>query len=179
MDVKNKNIEDKTAWDISREDNREIRDMLRRAGAKPGSSLSTSNRYPNPKYQRRALPLVDDFLYRKLRREIRNFTVSKSNTTLACVHKEGTAIALEDRLFQLFLICNITLFSISNSLILLLTLKFYIKALFFALTVSLYLSYFYSVWTITDDRNMTIQSMIDAGLYFVAIQLVSPCNTAF
>ena len=85
MDVNNKNLEDKTAWNILREDNREIRDMLRRAVAKPGSSLSTSNRYPNPKYQRRALPLVDDFLYRKLRREIRNFTVEWRNMLLVVV----------------------------------------------------------------------------------------------
>ena len=63
----------------------EIRDMLRRAVAKPGSSLSTSNRYPNPKYQRRALPLVNDFLYRTLRREIRNFTVEWRNMLLVVV----------------------------------------------------------------------------------------------
>ena len=77
MDVKNKNLEDKTAWDISREDNREIRDMLRRAVAKPGSSLSTSNRYPNPKYQ---WPLTVSrveaiFSNKNIKLQIRKFTV--------------------------------------------------------------------------------------------------------
>nr|POE80571.1 ankyrin repeat-containing protein bda1 [Quercus suber] len=43
LNVNNKNLEDKTAWDMLQEDNREIMVMLSRTGAKPGSSLSTSN----------------------------------------------------------------------------------------------------------------------------------------
>ncbi|XP_075646264.1 uncharacterized protein LOC142617346 isoform X2 [Castanea sativa] len=83
VDVNQKNLEDKTAWDISREDNREIRDMLRRAGAKPGSSLSTSNRYPNPEYQRLlTVSYVDAFLLKNLRREMRKFTVEWRNILL-------------------------------------------------------------------------------------------------
>ena len=46
LDVNSKNLEDKTAWDMLQEGNREIRVMLLCAGAKPGSSLSTFNRYP-------------------------------------------------------------------------------------------------------------------------------------
>ena len=41
LDVNSKNLEDKTAWDMLQEDNKEIRVMLRRVGAKPCSSLST------------------------------------------------------------------------------------------------------------------------------------------
>ncbi|KAK4591671.1 hypothetical protein RGQ29_016202 [Quercus rubra] len=44
LDVNSKNLEDKTAWDMLQEGNREIRVMLLCAGAKPGSSLSTFNR---------------------------------------------------------------------------------------------------------------------------------------
>ena len=77
MDVNHKNLENKTAWDILREDSREIRDMLRRAGAKPGSSLSTSNGYPNPKYQ---WPLTVSrveaiFSNKNIKLQIRKFTV--------------------------------------------------------------------------------------------------------
>ncbi|KAM4082619.1 hypothetical protein ACJW30_11G189000 [Castanea mollissima] len=89
VDVNRKNLEGKTAWDRSQEGNREIRVMLRRAGAKPGSTLPTSNGYPNPKYQR---PLTvsdstierlgDAFLLRSLRREIRKFTVEWRNILL-------------------------------------------------------------------------------------------------
>ncbi|XP_075646268.1 uncharacterized protein LOC142617348 isoform X2 [Castanea sativa] len=89
VDVNRKNLEGKTAWDMSQEGNREIRVMLRRAGAKPGSTLPTSNGYPNPKYQR---PLTvsdstierlgDAFLLRSLRREIRKFTVEWRNILL-------------------------------------------------------------------------------------------------
>ncbi|KAL4601338.1 hypothetical protein ACB092_11G265600 [Castanea dentata] len=83
VEVNQKNLEDKTAWDISREDNREIRDMLRRAGAKPGSSLSTSNRYPNPEYQRLlTVSYVDAFSLKNLRREMRKFTVEWRNILL-------------------------------------------------------------------------------------------------
>ncbi|XP_050284395.1 ankyrin repeat-containing protein BDA1-like [Quercus robur] len=248
VEVNCKNLVDKTAWDMLQEGNTQIRDMLRRAGAKPGSSLSTFNGCPNPEYQR----LSPVFMFKSLRREIRNFTVewrnmllvvavllatlsyqavltppggvwqdnglcittepgssyhqfspsnffkkippsnktvgssnypkiiylSQSNTTLACEHKAGTAIALEDRLFPLFLICNTALFSFSNSLIILLILHFHVKILFLELTIFLYLSYSYSVWTITDDPSLTLAYMSGAVLHFVFIQLLSPspCN---
>ncbi|KAL0006606.1 hypothetical protein SO802_008108 [Lithocarpus litseifolius] len=80
LDVNLKNLEDKTAWDILREDNREIRDMLSHAGAKPGSSLYTFNRYPNPKYQR--LPSTVAFRPRDFRSEIREITVEGRNMFL-------------------------------------------------------------------------------------------------
>ena len=83
MDVNRKNLEDKTAWDMLQEGNREIRVMLRRAGAKPGSSLSTFNRYPNPKYQRLlTAPWVDFFWPKNLRREIRKFTEERRSMLL-------------------------------------------------------------------------------------------------
>ena len=47
VNVNHKNLEGKTAWDIlqaqTQVDNSEIRVMLRRAKAKPASSLSTFN----------------------------------------------------------------------------------------------------------------------------------------
>ncbi|KAL4601334.1 hypothetical protein ACB092_11G265200 [Castanea dentata] len=176
------------AWDILREDNREIRDMLRRAGAKPGSSLPTFNRYQDPKFRRllTVLSWVDHIVI--LRREIRKFTVERrsmllvvaallvtlsfqavltppgglwpdngrcmeippfnetSNTTLMCEHKAGTAIALNDGLFSLFVVCNTMLFSISTSLI----------ALLLVLNIIVCLSYFYSVWTITNAPILMI-----------------------
>ena len=80
LDVNSKNLEDKTAWDMLQEGNREIRVMLLCAGAKPGSSLFTFNRYPNPKYQRLAstvAPWPEDF-----RREIRKITEERRNMFL-------------------------------------------------------------------------------------------------
>ena len=83
LDVNSKNLEDKTAWDMLQEDNKEIRVMLRRVGAKPCSSLSTFVKYPNPKYQRLLTPLCVHFIWIKnLRREIRKATEERRSMLL-------------------------------------------------------------------------------------------------
>ena len=83
LDVNSKNLEDKTAWDMLQEDNKEIRVMLRRVGAKPCSSLSTFVKYPNPKYQRLSTPLCVHFIWIKnLRREIRKATEERRSMLL-------------------------------------------------------------------------------------------------
>ena len=260
-------------WDILQPqvENGEIRDMLRRAKAKSGSSLSTSNRYA--KYQR--LPVLSCFQFLKtdFKREIRKLseerrsmllvvavllvTVSyqavlsppgglwqdnglcnttevrsspdhQSNTTrpepgykfpldinstshfpgsnmpmptyfpndewhipppynkpendttyltlfnstLACQHKAGTAIAFEDGLFQVFLACNAIIFLISNSLIIFLVPNGYMKVLFFALNVTLCFSYFYALLAIAGDPygayTAGILTIVSALFIFVA-----------
>ncbi|KAK7858633.1 hypothetical protein CFP56_011567 [Quercus suber] len=147
VEVNRTNLECKTAWDILRQDNREIRDVLRRAGAKPGSPLSTFNGYPNQTMstslrreirrfteERRSMLLVVAALLSTLSFQAiltppggvwqdnglcinydqNNKTVGSSNypeiiylsmskTKLASEHKAGTAIALQDRFFPLFL----------------------------------------------------------------------------
>ena len=239
LDVNSKNLEDKTAWDMLQEDNKEIRVMLRRVGAKPCSSLSTFVKYPNPKYQRLSTPLCVHFIWIKnLRREIRKATeerrsmllvvaallatlsfqavltppagvwqenglcitteagssydqippfnqtvgssnypqiiyLSQSNITLACEHIAGTAIALEDPLFVLFLICNTVLFSLSTSLIVLFILNLYLKSMFFTLNIHLCLSYLYSVWTITGTLVLTTPLVLGVVICIVLIQLLS------
>ena len=97
---------------------------------------------------------------------------TSSNTTLVCEHKVGTAIALKDSLFLLFLVGNTALFSLSKSLIVLFILNSHIKALLISLNIFLYSSYFYSIWTITYDPIMMILLMFGAGVYFVLIQLL-------
>ena len=90
VDVNSKNLEDKTAWDMLQEGNRDIRDMLRRVGAEPGSSLSTSNGYPNPEYQMplkvtcvgAILPQKNLRVRVKIRRDLRKFTVEWRNMLL-------------------------------------------------------------------------------------------------
>ncbi|KAK7853914.1 ankyrin repeat-containing protein bda1 [Quercus suber] len=222
VDVNHKNLEDETAWDIlqgkTKVENGEIRDMLRRAKAKSGSSLSTSNRYA--KYQRLPVSSCFQFLKTDFKREIRKLSEERrslllvvavllvtvsyqavlsppgglwqdngqcnttevgsspdgtidlsntiiptkagffdpntdnktpSNTTAVCEHKAGTAIAFEDGLFQVFLICNAITFLISNSLIIFLVPNGYMKVLFFALNVTLCFSYSYALLAIAGD----------------------------
>ncbi|KAL4601341.1 hypothetical protein ACB092_11G265900 [Castanea dentata] len=74
-----------------------------------------------------------------------------SNAEEVCEHKAGTAIALEDPLFVLFLLCNFFTFAISNLLIVLLDLNGQIRPLFFVLNVTLCFSYLYSFWAIMAD----------------------------
>ena len=71
---------------------------------------------------------------------------------LVCEHKAGTAIALEDPNFWLFLIFNSLIFGISNSLMVLVAPGEYIKLLFFVLNLTLGFNYFYSVRLITDNK---------------------------
>nr|POF06420.1 ankyrin repeat-containing protein bda1 [Quercus suber] len=243
VNVNHKNLEDETAWDIlqgkTKVENGEIRDMLRRAKAKSGSSLSTSNRYA--KYQRLPVSSCFQFLKTDFKREIRKLseerrslllvvavllvTVSYQavlnppgglwqdngqcnttkvgsspdgtidlsntiiptkagffdpntdnktpfNTTAVCEHKAGTAIAFEDGLFKVFLICNAITFLISNSLIIFLVPNGYMKVLFFALNVTLCFSYSYALLAIAGDpyRAYTagILTTISALFIFVA-----------
>ena len=93
------------------------------------------------------------------------------NTTM-CEYKAGTAIAFEDGLFQVFLVCNSITFLISNSLIIFLVPNGYIKVLFFALNVTLCFSYSYALLAIAGDpyRAYTadILTTISALFIFVA-----------
>nr|POE60798.1 ankyrin repeat-containing protein bda1 [Quercus suber] len=229
--------------------NREIRDMLRRASAKSGSSVSTFNRYE--KYQMLPESSCFQFLETDFKREIRklseerrsmllvvavllvtvsyqavlsppgglwqddgkcfnttevgsstNGTVHMSsyfppgrripltnnktendptyltpfNSTLACEHKAGSAIAFEDGLFQVFLACNAIIFLISNSLIIFLVPNGYMKVLFFALNVTLCFSYSYAQLAIAGDPYRAymagILTTISALFIFIA-QLLS------
>ncbi|KAK7857219.1 ankyrin repeat-containing protein bda1 [Quercus suber] len=78
--------------------------------------------------------------------------LTRSNTTLVCEHKAGTAIALKDGIFWLFLICNSLIVGISNSLIVLAVLNERMKFLFLGLNLTLCFSYFCSVRAIIDDK---------------------------
>ncbi|KAL4601426.1 hypothetical protein ACB092_11G272400 [Castanea dentata] len=240
VDVNHKNLEGETAWDIlqgkTQVENREIRDMLRRARAKSGSSLSTSNRYA--KYQRLPVSSCFQFLKTDFKRDIRKLseerrslllvvavllvTVSYQavlsppgglwqdnsmcnttevgsspdgtnttqseikarffnpntdnktpfNTTAVCEHQAGTAIAFEDGLFPVFLVCNAITFMISNSLIIFLVPNGYMKVLFFALNVTLCFSYSYALLAIAGDPYKAytagILTAISALFIFVA-----------
>ena len=238
--------------------NGEIRDMLRRARAKSGSSVSTFNTYE--KYQRLPESSCFQFLETDFKREIRklseerrsmllvvavllvtvsyqavlsppgglwqdhgecfnttevgsspNGTIHPSsyfppgrdnnkryfgptsrrriphtsnktendptyltlfNSTLACEHKAGTAIAFEDGLFQVFLACNAIIFLLSNSLIIFLVPNGYMKGLFFALNVTLCFSYSYAQLAIAGDPYRAymagILTTISALFIFVA-----------
>ena len=221
--VNHKNIEGKTAWDIlqvqtQEVDNKEIRVMLRRAGAGSGVSLSRFKWHPmewlsipNPSTlsslynkselrslseEKRSMLLVVAVLLVTISFQAVlsppggvwqdngwcinttevgsshngtndqtsfNTTVgssndpviihlTRSNTTLVCEHKAGTAIALKDRLFWLFLICNSLIFGISNSLNVLVVLNERMKFLFLGLNLTLCFSYFCSVQVIIDDK---------------------------
>ncbi|XP_050284394.1 ankyrin repeat-containing protein BDA1-like [Quercus robur] len=225
--------------------NGEIRDMLRRARAKSGSSVSTFNRYE--KYQMLPESSGFQFLETDFKREIRKLseerrsmllvvavllvtvsyqavlnppgglwqddgkcfnttevgsspngtvhmfsyfppgrrippTYNKTendptyltlfNSTLACEHKAGAAIAFEDGLFQVFLACNAIIFLISNSLIIFLVPNGYMKGLFFALNVTLCFSYSYAQLAIAGDPYRAymagILTTISALFIFVA-----------
>ena len=94
------------------------------------------------------------------------------NSTLACEHKAGTAIAFEDDLFQVFLACNAIIFLLSNSLIIFLVPNGYMKGLFFALNVTLCFSYSYAQLAIAGDPYRAymagILTTISALFIFVA-----------
>ena len=94
------------------------------------------------------------------------------NTTAVCEHKAGTAIAFEDGLFRVFLVCNAITFLISNSLIIFLVPNGYMKVLFFALNVTLCFSYSYALLAIAGDPyraySAGILTTISALFIFVA-----------
>ena len=98
--------------------------------------------------------------------------LTRSNTTLVCEHKAGTAIAFEDGLFQVFLACNAIIFLLSNSLIIFLVPNGYMKVLFFALNVTLCFSYSYALLAIAGDPYRAymagILTTISALFIFVA-----------
>uniref|UniRef100_A0A7N2LAZ8 PGG domain-containing protein n=1 Tax=Quercus lobata TaxID=97700 RepID=A0A7N2LAZ8_QUELO len=82
------------------------------------------------------------------------------NTTVVCEHKAGTAIAFEDGLFPVFLVCNAITFLISNSLIIFLVPNGYVKVLFFALNVTLCFSYSYALLAIAGDPYRAYTAVI-------------------
>ncbi|XP_075646265.1 uncharacterized protein LOC142617347 [Castanea sativa] len=94
------------------------------------------------------------------------------NTTAVCEHQAGTAIAFEDGLFPVFLVCNTITFMISNSLIIFLVPNGYMKVLFFALNVTLCFSYSYALLAIAGDPYKAytagILTTISALFIFVA-----------
>ncbi|KAL4601332.1 hypothetical protein ACB092_11G265000 [Castanea dentata] len=134
MDLNHMNLEGKTARDILREDNREIR--YTPCGAIQGAFLRTfieSNKMGTVLMILVVAVLIVTLCFQAVltppggiwqdngsSNHPKIIYLSQSNTTLACEHKAGTAIALDDRLFAVFLVCNTMLFSFSNSLIVLL-----------------------------------------------------------
>ncbi|KAL4601328.1 hypothetical protein ACB092_11G264800 [Castanea dentata] len=96
--------------------------------------------------------------------------LTRSNTTLACEHKAGTAVALKNPLFELFLFCNSLTFTLSNALMVLLAINGQMKILFFGLHFTLSLSYCYSVGAIMDKPLWGIMSTVDsAEILFLAL----------
>ena len=76
--------------------------------------------------------------------------LTRSNTTVACEHKAGTAVALKDYSFRLCLFCSWLTFNLSNALMVLLALG-EMKLLFLGLHFTLFFSYCTSVGVIMDD----------------------------
>ena len=76
--------------------------------------------------------------------------LTRSNTTVACEHKAGTAVALKYPLFWLCLLCSCLTFNFSNALMVALA-PGKTKLLFLGLHFTLSFSYCYSVRVIMDD----------------------------
>ena len=76
--------------------------------------------------------------------------LTRSNTTVACEHKAGTAVALNDPFFRLCLCCSTVTFFFSNALMVILALG-KMKFLYLGLQFTVSLSYCFSVGIILDD----------------------------
>ena len=97
--------------------------------------------------------------------------LTRSNTTVACEHKAGTAVALKYPLFWLCLLCSCLTFNFSNALMVLLALG-KMKHLFLGLHFTLFFSYCYSLGVIMDDISGGILSgMISAEILLVALSI--------
>ena len=99
--------------------------------------------------------------------------LARSNTTVACEHKAGTAVGLKDPLFYLFLTCSFLTFIFSNALMVLLALNGKMKYLFFGLHVTLSVSYCYSVGVMMDNIGLGIVSTIDAVEFLLLALIIS------
>ena len=105
-----------------------------------------------------------------------NTTVTQSNTTLACEHKAGTAVALEDRFFLLCAFCSCLTFSFSNALMVALA-PGKMKLLFLGLHFTLSFSYWYSVRVIMDDIPVAILlGMLSAEILLSALVIPYKCS---
>ena len=90
--------------------------------------------------------------------------LTRSNTTVACEHKAGTAVALKDSFFSLCLVCSWLTFNFSNALMVLLALG-NMKLLFLGLHCTLFYSYCYSFGVIMDDiRGEVLLGMLSVEL---------------
>ncbi|XP_075646262.1 uncharacterized protein LOC142617344 [Castanea sativa] len=238
MDVNHMNLDGKTAWDIWREDNREIRYTPCGAGAIQGAFLRTFINSNQTDHRLVRFAFMNRDISLEIEREVRKLTVewrsmilvvaalivtlcfqsvltppggiwqdnglcittepgssyhqippfnktigssnhpkiiylSQSNTTLACEHKAGTAIALDDRLFALFVVCNTMVFSILNGLIVFLIPNLMVRRLFSVFSITLCFSYFYSAWTITDAPKLMVPLVSVASIYFFILQWIA------
>ncbi|KAK7835449.1 hypothetical protein CFP56_023511 [Quercus suber] len=99
--------------------------------------------------------------------------LTRSNTTLMCERKAGTAIAFQEALFRLFLFCNSLIFGISNSLIVLVILNERIKYLFLGLNLTLCFNYFCSIRAITDDKFLAFCLAHISAIFSVLAVLLS------
>ena len=99
--------------------------------------------------------------------------LTRSNTTVACEHKAGTAVALKDSFFWLFLYCSWLTFNLSNALMVLLALG-NMKLLFLGLHGTLFYSYCYSLGVIMDDIRVGILlGMLSIELLLVVLFISS------
>ena len=102
--------------------------------------------------------------------------LTRSNTTVACEHKAGTAVALNDYSFRLCLSCSLLTFNFSNALMVLLALG-EMKRLFLGLHFILFFSYCTSLGVIMDDILRGILLVICSAallLVLAVIYLLSP-----
>ena len=100
--------------------------------------------------------------------------LARSNTTVACEHKAGTAVALNGPLFGMYLLCSSLTFTFSNALMVLLVLG-KLKNLFLGLHFTLFFSYCYSVGVIMGD----IRGGILTGMSMVELLLICFCSPHF
>ena len=98
--------------------------------------------------------------------------LTRSNTTVACEHKAGTAVAMGKPLFFLCLLCSWLTFNFSNALLALLALFPAIDLSFVALHLTLSFSYSYSFVVIMDYNDLVmIISICSAEILLLALAL--------
>ena len=97
--------------------------------------------------------------------------LTRTNTTVACEHKAGTAVALKDNSFGLCLSCSWLTFSFSNALMVLLALG-EMKLLFLGLHFTLFFSYCTSIGVIMDDIFWGILLGLDSAAMLLLVLAV-------